>query len=95
MLAFVVLGGLLVVRKLGRFDMVLSFLIASVATIFVSSLFAGTDFFGATQKMILYSPLFFLCLHHSDRAADHSTDSSLANYLWNVNRISVHTTISF
>ena len=48
MLVFVVLGGLLVVRKLGRFDMVLSFLIAALATIFVSSLFAGSDFISST-----------------------------------------------
>jgi len=59
MLAFVILGGLLVVRKLGRFDMVFSFLIMSVATIFVSSLFTGADFIALTQKQILYSPLLF------------------------------------
>ena len=59
MLAFVIFGGLLVVRKLGRFDMVLSFLIAAVATIFVSSLFTGADFIASTQKQILYSPLLF------------------------------------
>ena len=62
MLAFVVLGGLLVVRKLGRFDMVLSFLIAAVGTIFVSSLFTGTDFIASAQKQILYSPLLFFAV---------------------------------
>ncbi len=59
MLAFVIVGGLLVVRKLGRFDMVFSFLIASVVTIFFSSLFTGTGFISSTEKMILYSPLLF------------------------------------
>ncbi len=59
MLTFVILGGLLVVRKLGRFDMVLSFLIAAVATIFVSSLVTGVAFIGSAQKLILYSPLLF------------------------------------
>ncbi len=59
MLAFVIFGGLLVVRKLGRFDTVLSFLIAAVATILVSSLFTGADFIASTQKQILYSPLLF------------------------------------
>src|ERR1700690_1442317 len=58
-LVFVILGGLLVVRKLGRFDMVLSFLAISVATTFVSSLFTGSDFISSTQKLILYSPLMF------------------------------------
>lgn len=58
-LAFVLLGGLLVVRKLGRFDMVLSFLITAVATILVSSVFTGSNFIASTQKIILYSPLLF------------------------------------
>ena len=59
MLFFVILGGLLVVRKLGRFDMVLSFLLAAVATILISSIFTGNDFISALQKAVLYSPLFF------------------------------------
>ena len=59
MLAFVILGGLLVVRKLGRFDLVLSFLIAGIATIWVSGMFTGNTFLAATQNAILYSPLLF------------------------------------
>ena len=59
MLPFVVLGGLLIVRKLGRFGMVLSFLAVSLGTVFVSSLFTGADFIAAAQKLILYSPLLF------------------------------------
>ncbi len=95
MLAFVILGGLLVVRKLDRFDMVFSFLIAAVATIFVSSLFTGADFIASTQKQILYSPLLVLCIYYLDRAAYHSTDPATANCLWCVGRISVHASISF
>ncbi len=59
MVAAVVLGGLLVVRKLGRFDMVLSFLFAAFAAIGISDLFTGADFFASAQKVILYSPLLF------------------------------------
>ena len=59
MLAWVLLGGLLVVRKLGRFDMVFSFLAVSAATIFVSSLFTGGDFLSTTRQSIVYSPLLF------------------------------------
>jgi len=62
MLPFVILGGLLVVRKLGRFDMVLSFLMAAIGTIFVSSLFTGGDFVTSMQKQILYSPLLFFAV---------------------------------
>ncbi len=59
MLAFVAIGGLLVVRKLGRFDMVLSSLLMGIATIWISDLFSGNDFISSTQKLILYSPLLF------------------------------------
>ncbi len=95
MLAFVVLGGLLVVRKLGRFDMVLSFLIAAVGTIFVSSLFTGADFIASAAKA---NPLFavaILCSHHFDRAAYDSANSPIANYLRHAGRILVHAAIPF
>jgi len=59
MLPFVLLGGLLVVRKLGRSDLVLSFLIATVATSLVLILFGGGNFLGDMQKVFFYSPLFF------------------------------------
>jgi glycine betaine catabolism B len=59
MLLFVLLGGLLVVRKLGRSDLVLSFMISTVATGLVLSLFAGSNLLGNMQKVFLYSPLFF------------------------------------
>jgi ferredoxin-NADP reductase len=59
MLPFVLIGGILVVRKIGRSDLVLSFLITTVATSLVLTLFAGGDLIGAIQKIFLYSPLFF------------------------------------
>jgi glycine betaine catabolism B len=59
MLPFVLLGGILVIRKIGRFDLVLSFLITTVATSLVLSMFAGVNLIGAIQKTLLYSPLFF------------------------------------
>jgi glycine betaine catabolism B len=59
MLPFVLIGGILVVRKIGRFDLVLSFLLTTTAASLVLSAFAGTDVIGAMQKVLLYSPLFF------------------------------------
>ena len=59
MLPFVLLGGVLLVRKLGRSDLVLSFLIATVATSMLVSLFAGSNLINDLQKIIFLSPLFF------------------------------------
>jgi len=59
MLPFVLLGGILVVRKIERSDLVLSFLITAVATSLAVSIFSGGDAIGAMQKIFLYSPLFF------------------------------------
>jgi ferredoxin-NADP reductase len=59
MLPFVLVGGLLVVRKMRRFDLVFSFLAAFVVTISLSSLFTGADALGALQKTLVYSPLLF------------------------------------
>jgi glycine betaine catabolism B len=59
MLPFVLVGGLLVVRKIGRSDLVLSFLITTLATGVILSLFGGGSLFGDMQKVIFYSPLFF------------------------------------
>ena len=60
MLPFVLVGGILVVRKIGRSDLVFSFLIATVATSLVLSLFGGGNLIGDMQMIILLSPLFFL-----------------------------------
>ena len=59
MLPFVLVGGILVVRKIGRFDLVLSFLITTIATGLVLSLFGGGNLINDMQKVFLYSPLFF------------------------------------
>jgi glycine betaine catabolism B len=59
MLPFVLIGGLLLVRKLGRFDLVLSFLFTTLGISLILSIFAGQNGIGALQKLFLYSPLFF------------------------------------
>ena len=59
MLPFVLIGGILVVRKIRRSDLVNSFLLTALATILAFSLLGGQDFFGALQRVVLYSPLFF------------------------------------
>jgi glycine betaine catabolism B len=59
MLPWVFIGGMLIVRKLRRFDLVLSFLGMSLATSLVLSLFAGDNPLAALQNIVLYSPLIF------------------------------------
>ncbi|MGD0879478.1 MAG: RnfABCDGE type electron transport complex subunit D [Anaerolineales bacterium] len=59
MLPFVLVGGILVVRKIGRSDLVLSFLTATVATSLVLSLIGGSNIINDFQRIILLTPLFF------------------------------------
>jgi glycine betaine catabolism B len=59
LLPFVLVGGLLVTRKIRRFDMVLSFLATVLATVLIASLFSGEAIWGMLQKVLLYSPLAF------------------------------------
>ena len=59
MLPFVLVGGILVIRKIGRSDLVLSFLFATVATGLVLSLFGGGNLITDMQKIVFLSPLFF------------------------------------
>lgn len=59
MLPFVVVGGLLVVRKIRRFDLVLSFFFSALVTILAFTLLGGGDVVFAFQNVALYSPLFF------------------------------------
>ncbi|MGB8214886.1 MAG: RnfABCDGE type electron transport complex subunit D [Anaerolineales bacterium] len=59
MLPFVLVGGILVVRKIRRFDLVLSFLGMALATSLVLSMFNGGNPVNDMQKIFLYSPLFF------------------------------------
>jgi glycine betaine catabolism B len=59
MLPFVLVGGLLVVRKLRRFDLLFSFLAAAIAAVLAASLADGTSAITALQRSLLYSPLLF------------------------------------
>ncbi len=59
MLPFVLAGGVLIVRKLKRADLVNSFLLTVLATILLFSVAEGQNFFGAIRQVVLYSPLFF------------------------------------
>jgi ferredoxin-NADP reductase len=58
LLPLVLIGGLLIIRKVGRFDMVASFLVASLSITGLISLFTG-NLIAAFQNVILYSPLVF------------------------------------
>ena len=59
LLPAVLIGGLLVVRKVGRFDMVLSFLGATLTLTVLASLFSGEGVIATLQKTISYTPLLF------------------------------------
>ncbi len=59
MLAFVIIGGLLVVRKIRRFTMVLTFLAVALAVMITASTLRGTDLITGFQKAIADSPLLF------------------------------------
>jgi len=58
LLAFVALGGLLIVRKIHRFDLVLSFFTVAVVTIGATA--AQGDVLTAIEQTFLHSPIFFL-----------------------------------
>jgi ferredoxin-NADP reductase len=59
LLPFVLVGGLLVVRKIRRGDLVVSFLLTSLATILLASLFGGVDIFSTMESVIFSSPILF------------------------------------
>lgn len=59
MLPFVLIGGVLVVRKLGRYDLVGSFLLSASVTILAASLLGGGDIVATFGNVAIYSPLFF------------------------------------
>lgn len=59
MLPFVLLGGVLLVRKIGRFDLVISFLLAGLATSLTLSVLAGQNLVATFQNTIAYTPLLF------------------------------------
>jgi ferredoxin-NADP reductase/Na+-translocating ferredoxin:NAD+ oxidoreductase RnfD subunit len=59
LLPFVLLGGLLVARKLRRFELVGSFMAAAIAVTLLGALFGGGSLGGAFNTLFLYSPFFF------------------------------------
>jgi len=59
MLPAVLLGGLLIVRKIGKARMVLSFFITGLAVTLIGTILSGTEFIASIQKLALYSPAFF------------------------------------
>lgn len=59
MLPFVLIGGLLVVRKIRRFDMVFSFFFSTLVTIIAFTLLERGNLLAALQNVFLYSPLLF------------------------------------
>jgi ferredoxin-NADP reductase len=59
MLPFVLVGGLLIVRRLRRFDLVLSYFAVALAAILAASLVNGSNVLSELERSILYSPLVF------------------------------------
>lgn len=59
MLPFILAGGVLVVRKIRRFDLVATFILTAVVVILGTSLLKGNDLILVLQKAVFYSPLLF------------------------------------
>lgn len=59
MTPFVTIGGLLMVRKIKRVDLVFSFLFTALVVMLGSSLLKGNDLIVTVQKLILDTPLLF------------------------------------
>ncbi len=59
LMPFIVLGGFLVVRKLRRSDLVVSFIIAALVSIVGLGILGGSDSLTSAQNAILISPLLF------------------------------------
>ena len=59
LLPIVLVGGLLVARRIRRFDMLWTFLGTVFATVLIASLLSGEALWGMLQKVLLYSPLVF------------------------------------
>ena len=59
LLPFVLIGGVLVVRKIKRVGLVYSFLFAAVATSAILGFFNGDDLLMTLQRLVVYSPLLF------------------------------------
>lgn len=59
MMPWVALGGILVVRKIRRADLVFSFCFTALATTLAISIFKGSDIITMAKEAVLYSPLWF------------------------------------
>lgn len=59
LMPFVVAGGILIVRKMRRLDLVFSFFITAVITIFFFTIMRGGDLITTLKNIALYSSLFF------------------------------------
>ncbi len=59
MLPFVIIVGFLIVRKIKRFDLVLSFLGTSFLTVLLISIYKGQDPISSIKNLFLVTPLFF------------------------------------
>lgn len=59
MFPFVLVGGFLIVRKIRRSDLVISFIIAAFASMIVFTLLGGLNLISAVQSAFLHSPIFF------------------------------------
>ena len=59
MLPFVLVSGLLIIRKIRRFDLVLSFFLGTLMTVLVFTLLERGNVVTALENVALYSPLFF------------------------------------
>lgn len=59
MIPFVLLGGILIVRKIRKTDLAFYFLFVAVVTTLTLSAFSGTDIINMARKIILFSPLLF------------------------------------
>ncbi|HTP00405.1 MAG TPA: RnfABCDGE type electron transport complex subunit D, partial [Anaerolineales bacterium] len=59
MLPFVLPAGLLLVRKLARFDLMLSFLLSALGITVLVDVFSGASLLPSLQDALIYSPLLF------------------------------------
>ena len=59
MLPVVIIGGLLMVRKMRRYDLVFSFFVASIVTTSFFAIIQGHDLFNTVDELLIRSPLFF------------------------------------
>jgi len=59
MLPFVLFGGMLLVRKIGRFDLVWSFIFVALMSIIAPAIVSGGNLFSVTARALGNSPIFF------------------------------------